>query len=85
MRATGGLELDSDPAVRESFHSAHPAVEEDLDAVLAEDLRDRGSDVHVLAREQLPAALDDGDTAAEAPHRLGELDADVAIRASSMA
>src|SRR5262249_37085094 len=52
--------------------------EKDIDPFGAEDAADFFGNVRVLAGEKLRPVLDHGDAAAEAPVRLGELEADVA-------
>jgi hypothetical protein len=49
----------------------------DFDSVFAEDVGDRRGDVLILVGQQLRAALDHRDRAAEAAHRLRKLEADV--------
>ena len=56
----------------------HFAFSCDLDALVLDDLPDRGRDVFVLAADEPRPHLDDRDLGAEAPEHLTELETDVA-------
>ena len=59
-------------------HATRVGLQQDLDAVLAQDGGDGVGDVGVFAAEQALAALHDGHPAAEAAEHLAELQPDVA-------
>jgi hypothetical protein len=61
-----------------SLGTAQPGPEQDVDALVAEQLEDRRRDIGVFARGELRALLDDGHPRAEPPHGLCQFEPDVA-------
>ena len=78
-RASGGRVWHLERHVARLVRGAQGlGVEQDYDAVLAQDVGDRFGYVRVFAAHQLSAPFYDGDLAAETPEHLGELQPDVA-------
>ena len=77
LRAAGA-DANVDGLARTAADFEHLGLQEDIDPFIAQQLFDRRGNIGVFAVEQLLAALNDRDAAAEAAHGLRELQADVA-------
>ena len=69
--------VDSD-AVTFLRNAIDTGIQQNVDAIVGQNLKNSGRDIRVLSRNQRRTALDDGHLAPETPIHLGELQADVA-------